>query len=121
MNVNQRIQIIKLNEKLLNNPVYAQKLGIEITIKNNIQHSEYNILRGENNVWGINDNSFGYSVRKGCELAFKMTWGITKIIATVLLVCAVPALVLGLIFAGGLLLLLPVGLIAGAILLLKFL
>jgi len=50
MNVNQRIQIIKLNEKLLNNPAYAQKLGIEITIKNNIQHSEYNILRGENNV-----------------------------------------------------------------------
>lgn len=58
---------------------------------------------------------------KGVKLAFKMTWGITKIIATVLLVCAVPALVLGLIFAGGLLLLLPVGLIAGAILLLKFL
>jgi len=58
---------------------------------------------------------------KGVKLAFKMTWGITKIIATVLLVCAVPALVLGLIFAGGLLLLVPVGLIAGAILLLKFL
>lgn len=58
---------------------------------------------------------------KGIKLAFKMTWGITKIIATVLLVCAVPALVLGLIFAGGLLLLLPVGLIAGAILLLKLL
>lgn len=58
---------------------------------------------------------------KGVKLAFKMTWGITKIIATVLLVLAVPALVLGLIFAGGLLLLLPVGLLAGAILLLKFL
>ncbi len=58
---------------------------------------------------------------KGIKLAFKMTWGIAKIIATLLMICAVPALVLGLIFAGGLLLLLPVGLIAGAILLLKLL
>ena len=58
---------------------------------------------------------------KGVKLAFKMTWGITKIIASVLLVLAVPALVLGLIFAGGLLLLVPVGLVAGAVALLKLL
>ena len=58
---------------------------------------------------------------KGVKLAFKMTWGITKIIASVLLALAVPALVLGLIFAGGLLLLVPVGLIAGAVALLKLL
>lgn len=58
---------------------------------------------------------------KGVQLAFKVTWGITKIIASIMLACAVVALVLGLIFAGGLLLLIPVGLIAGAVLLLKFL
>ena len=58
---------------------------------------------------------------KGVKLAFKMTWGITKIIASVLLVLAVPALVLGLIFAGGMLLLVPVGLVAGAVALLKLL
>ncbi|MBQ2758828.1 MAG: hypothetical protein IJE93_03585 [Clostridia bacterium] len=51
MNVNQRIQIIKLNEKLLNNPVYSQKLGIEIIVhENNTMQQEYNILRGEENV-----------------------------------------------------------------------
>lgn len=58
---------------------------------------------------------------KGVKLAFKMTWGITKIIASVLLALAVPALVLGLIFAGGMLLLVPVGLVAGAVALLKLL
>ena len=50
MNVKQRITAIRLNEKLLKNPVYAQKLGIEISVKNNMQYREYNILRGENDV-----------------------------------------------------------------------
>lgn len=53
---------------------------------------------------------FAGSVR----LAFKIAWGTTKIIATVLLAVAVPILVLCLIFASGVVLLLPVALIAGA-------
>ena len=58
---------------------------------------------------------FAGSVR----LAFKIAWGTTKIIATVLLAVAVPILVLCLIFASGVMLLLPVALIAGAFGLLK--
>ena len=58
---------------------------------------------------------FAGSVR----LAFKIAWGTTKIIATVLLAVAVPILVLCLIFASGVVLLLPVALIAGAFGLLK--
>ena len=58
---------------------------------------------------------FAGSVR----LAFKIAWGTTKIIASVLLAVAVPVLVLCLIFAGGVVLLLPVALIAGAFGLLK--
>lgn len=51
MNVKQRIMTIQLSEKLLQNPMYSQKLGIEIIVhENNTQQKEYNILRGEENV-----------------------------------------------------------------------
>ena len=56
---------------------------------------------------------------KGIGLALKITWGMAKIVATLLMVLALPILAVGLIFAGGLLLLLPVGLVAVAVLILK--
>ena len=49
------------------------------------------------------------------KLALRLTWGAAKIAAICLLVLSIPVLILLLIFAGGLLLLLPVALIAGAI------
>ncbi len=55
---------------------------------------------------------------KSIGLLFKLTWGITKIIATILVVIAVPAFVLCLIFAGGFILLLPLALLVGAVVLL---
>ena len=56
---------------------------------------------------------------KAIGLAFRITWGAAKIVATVLLAIAVPAFILLAIFVGGFVLLLPVALIAGAIGLLK--
>lgn len=56
---------------------------------------------------------------KAIGLAVKIGWGVTKIVATVLLVLAIPVFILCLIFAGGFILLLPVALIAGAVGLLK--
>lgn len=53
------------------------------------------------------------------KLALKLTWGAAKIAAICLLVLSVPLFILLLIFAGGLLLLLPVAIIAGAIGLIK--
>lgn len=53
------------------------------------------------------------------KLAFKITWGATKIIASVLLGVAVPALIACLIFAGGAVILIPALFIAGAFALLK--
>ena len=57
-----------------------------------------------------------------CWLSFKllglflrMTWGIAKIIATLLFIIALPMLVLMLIFTGGMLLMIPLGLIALAL------
>ena len=48
---------------------------------------------------------------KAVGLAFRMAWGTAKILASVLFVIAVPMLILCLVFAGGLLLLLPLALI----------
>lgn len=56
---------------------------------------------------------------KAVKLALRLTWGAAKIAAICLLVLAVPVFILLLIFAGGLLLLLPVALIVGVIALIK--
>ena len=52
-------------------------------------------------------------------LFFRMAWGMAKFIASVLFVIALPMLVLGLFFAGGMLLLIPLGLLALALGILK--
>ena len=56
---------------------------------------------------------------KALGLAFRVAWCGTKILASLLFAAAVPMLVLGLVFAGGLLLLIPVALTAIAFALLK--
>lgn len=56
---------------------------------------------------------------KAIGAAFKITWGAAKIIATILMVLAIPIFIVCLIFVGGFFLLIPVALIAGAFGLLK--
>ncbi|MBR6635473.1 MAG: hypothetical protein IKL41_07620 [Clostridia bacterium] len=56
---------------------------------------------------------------KAVGLAFKITWGAAKIVATILLAIAVPVFILLAIFVGGFILLLPVALLAVAVGLLK--
>ncbi|MBQ6897745.1 MAG: hypothetical protein IJN70_02090 [Clostridia bacterium] len=58
---------------------------------------------------------------KAISLTFKITWGLAKIVATILLVLAVPVFIVCLILAGGFLLLIPIGLIAAAIGVIKLL
>ena len=52
------------------------------------------------------------------KLAFKLTWGVAKIIAVILFTVALPLLVVLLFVAGGVILLLPLGLVIAAIVLL---
>ena len=52
-------------------------------------------------------------------LFFRMAWGVAKLIASLLFVIALPLLALGLIFAGGMVLLIPLGLAALALGILK--
>ena len=52
---------------------------------------------------------------KAISLAFRIAWCAAKIVATILMILAVPIFIVCLIFAGGFILLLPVALIAGAI------
>lgn len=49
------------------------------------------------------------------KLMFKLTWGVAKIIAVILMIIALPTLIGGLMVAGGLILLIPVALLIGAI------
>lgn len=51
---------------------------------------------------------------KTIGLALSLTWGAAKVLAAILFVIAVPVLFVSLLFAGGVLLLLPLALIAGA-------
>ena len=56
---------------------------------------------------------------KAIGLAFRVAWGTTKILASLLFAVAVPMLIAGVLFAGGILLLLPLVLVAIAFALLK--
>ena len=58
---------------------------------------------------------------KVIKVFFKITWGVAKIVAGILLVLALPALVLCLIFASGAVLLVPLAIVAGALGLVKLL
>lgn len=52
---------------------------------------------------------------KAAGLAFRMAWGFAKVIASLLLALALPILILCLIFAGGIVLLVPVAMISIAL------
>jgi len=56
---------------------------------------------------------------KALGLAFRAAWGMTKLLASLLFVLAVPLLIGCLAFAGGILLLIPVAMVALAGMLLK--
>lgn len=62
---------------------------------------------------------FGWLFVKCLGLAFRLTWGAAKVLAGFLMVLALPALLLCLLFAGGLMLLVPCLMVAGAWALLK--
>ena len=53
-------------------------------------------------------------------LVFRLTWGVAKVLVSIVLfIIALPLLILGLVFASGLLLLLPILIVIGAFWLLK--
>ena len=62
---------------------------------------------------------FFWLMFKAIGLALKMTWGVTKLIASLLFSIALPLLLGCLFFTGGLLILLPLGLVALAFGMLK--
>ena len=62
---------------------------------------------------------FVWLLFKVIGLAFRVAWGAAKIAASILFTLAVPLLVLCLIFAGGLLILIPLAMLGAAFALLK--
>lgn len=63
--------------------------------------------------------AFGWLFVKAIGLAFRVTWGLAKLAAVILFVLALPTLVVGLLLAGGVVLLVPLALIAAAVGILK--
>lgn len=51
---------------------------------------------------------------KAAGLAFRLTWGAAKVVASILMVLALPLLVVCFVFVGGIALLIPVAVIAVA-------
>ncbi len=62
---------------------------------------------------------FVWLMAKVIGLTFKLTWGAAKIMASLLLVVAVPVLFVCLLFVGGIALLLPIALIGIAFAIVK--
>ena len=54
---------------------------------------------------------FVWLLAKAIGLAFKLTWGMAKIVASILMVLALPLLILCLLFVGGAILIVPVAMI----------
>jgi len=62
---------------------------------------------------------FVWLLVKAIGLAFKLTWGIAKVIASIIIGLALPVLVICLLFVGGIALLVPIIMIAVAAAILK--
>ncbi|MBO5129687.1 MAG: hypothetical protein J6B95_05010 [Oscillospiraceae bacterium] len=62
---------------------------------------------------------FFWLLVKAAKLAFRLTWGIAKIIASILIVIALPLLVVCLLFVGGIALMVPLAVIGIAFAILK--
>ena len=62
---------------------------------------------------------FVWLLFKALGLVFRLTWSVTKLVASLLMAVAFPLLVICLIFASGLLLLVPAGLVLLALAILK--
>ena len=65
--------------------------------------------------------AFCWLYLKALGLVFRVTWGMVKLVGSLLILMAAPVLILMLLFAGGLLLLIPLAMVALGILILKIL
>ena len=78
------------------------------------------MMKGENNLFELLVVLlFCWLSFKAVGLAISLTWGAAKILASLLFAIAVPVLFICLLFAGGIVLLLPLVLVGGAVGLLK--
>ena len=57
---------------------------------------------------------FVWLLVKAIRLVFKLTWGITKVVASILMVIALPVLIVCLVFVGGIALIVPIAVIGVA-------
>ncbi len=62
---------------------------------------------------------FVWLLWKAFALLFRLTWGAAKLIAGIIMFLAMPVLVVCLLFVGGIVLLVPIGMVALALLIVR--
>lgn len=62
---------------------------------------------------------FVWLMFKVIGLMLRLTWGVAKLVAGIMMFLAMPVLVVCLLFVGGIFLLVPIGLVAAALLIVK--
>lgn len=62
---------------------------------------------------------FVWLLAKAIKLAWKLTWGTAKVVASILIGIAMPVLIVCLLFAGGIALIVPIAVIGIAVAVLK--
>lgn len=63
--------------------------------------------------------AFVWLMIKAIGLTLRLTWGLAKITAAILMVLALPLLILCLLFVGGIVLIIPVAMVGAAIAVMK--
>lgn len=62
---------------------------------------------------------FVWLMFKAVGLMFRLTWGAAKVVAGIMMFLAMPVLLVCLLFVGGIFLLVPIGLVAAALLIVR--
>ena len=117
LSTKERILTIRLLEKIKENPAYAESIGIAVQkeslgtdTKKRKEKEMFELLTVIVFVWLL---------VKAVGLAFKLTWGVAKVVARILMAVALPVLIVCMVFVGGLALIVPIAIIALAFGLLK--
>lgn len=117
LSTKERILTIRLLEKIKENPAYAESIGIAVQkeslgtdTKKRKEKEMFELLTVIVFVWLL---------VKAVGLAFKLTWGVAKVVASILMAVALPVLIVCMVFVGGLALIVPIAIIALAFGLLK--
>lgn len=115
MTARERILALRLLEKQERSPEFAKRIGIQVRMTEKDPEKKWRLTMFELLVLVL----FAWLLVKSIGLTLRLTWGLAKVTAVILVAMAVPALLICLLVAGGIAILIPVALAAAAFGILK--